>query len=136
VDLAVIVLQNKINLIYPPARLFEGSISDVGNHPEYINLVIAGFGLDGASNVECFGVLRTNDNVSARHTLPCTYRVFGENKIGTCSGDSGGPLYYREENGELKLAGISTTGMVETCTKSNYVDHFQIFSFLNLFQKK
>lgn len=62
------------------------------------------------SNMECTKELRNSGqlprNSNAKQGgLVCADGIFG-NKLGTCNGDSGGPLFYMNLSGQYKLAGV------------------------------
>ncbi len=57
--------------------------------------------------------------------------VDGHSRTGACTGDSGGPLLFRAEDGTIRVAGVLSDGDASCVGKDRYVSVWAAFDFLS-----
>lgn len=134
IDLAIIGLKESLPNQFKEVAVFDGSLHDLdlARRPQ---LLIAGFGLAQFKDDSSFGSLRYGNDILVVQWRPSDVQVnlISENYAGL-SGDSGGPFYYQNQQGQLFLAGILSwryKWSEDTDRINFYVNHMEIYYFLN-----
>lgn len=104
--------------------------SIVRDNPNDTDFIIAGWGLTGTTTNEQGQTVYTDTtelregrmkfNKYTASTIKVSPKIFRGRLSAICGGDSGGPLYWENSNGDKEIAGVvSTEVTANTCLKPN-----------------
>ena len=106
-DIALIRLNEKAPATAKVASLAPNSFAL--ERGQYIRLV--GFGVtDGVTDQRTREMMEVDVQIQNPEFSPTQFTYSVVNGKGSCSGDSGGPAYYRRGSGELMLLGVTSWG--------------------------
>lgn len=121
-DISLVTFEGPIPRNYQPATVFSSSLVV----PDGLQIVLAGYGTTGYEDGSP-RILRAVVSKLGSQNLRKKEFYFGQTPgYGACGGDSGGPAYFRNSQGDVFLLGTASRGTpdVESCLegKSIYTD--------------
>jgi secreted trypsin-like serine protease len=91
-------------------------VADLMSSNEHLSdgdvVTLAGFGISKAANQTGHGILRSVEvRIKDSHYSSTEILLDQTDRKGACHGDSGGPAFIQDSNGELKLWGVTSRGV-------------------------
>jgi secreted trypsin-like serine protease len=106
-DIALVRLSNKIPTGYRAARLAK----DKAYIKEGSQLTLAGYGIvNGVTQEEAKQLMKVDVHVAVPKVTEVQFAYRVQDGKSSCSGDSGGPAYARNNTGQLVVVGVTSWG--------------------------